>query len=121
MNEEEILRKAIYTYGEPARVIKAIEELAELIEELCYAVHSPDGETDKMIEYVSELAREINIRSSEQIRGNLVIDKHYADNVGEEHADVSIMLEQLKLIFDPAGIEFTKARQFKLNRVKERL
>lgn len=61
LNELEVYRKAILDYGKGPQKIKAIEELAELIQALC---------------------------------------KNNRPNIAEEMADVSIMLDQLKLIYD---------------------
>lgn len=43
------------------------------------------------------------------------------DNIIEEMADVYIMLEQLEIIFDIDISEIIKMKEFKLNRLAERL
>lgn len=74
MGEEEriaLLTRAIRTYGEPAQIDMAIEEMAELTKALCKVKRATPGATTTAA----------------------------VSNVIEEIADVQIMLDQLRLIF----------------------
>lgn len=42
----------------------------------------------------------------------------YTDNVAEEIADVLIMIEQIKLIFDITDADIERYKQMKLNRLR---
>lgn len=78
MGEEEriaLLTRAIRTYGEPAQIDMAIEEMAELTKALCKIKRAQAG---------CEVTAAI---------GNAV----------EEMADVQIMLDQLRIIFHRGG------------------
>ena len=98
MGEEEriaLLTRAIRTYGEPAQIDMAIEEMAELTKALCKIKRAQDG---------CEVTAAI---------GNAV----------EELADVQIMLDQLRIIFgrSTAEIEEDKLRRLlrRINSYKE--
>lgn len=67
----DLLTRAIRTYGEPAQIDMAIEEMAELTKALCKARRAQAG-----AEAVAAV-----------------------ENVVEEMADVQIMLDQLRIIF----------------------
>lgn len=81
-----IIEKAIEIYGPEMQKTVAVEEMSELIKEIC---------KDK--------------------RGN----NNYL-HISEEIADVEIMLEQLKLIYN-VGPLVEVQKQKKLNRLQERL
>lgn len=90
MGEEEriaLLTRAILTYGEPAQIDMAIEEMAELTKALCKIKRAQAG---------CEVTAAI---------GNAV----------EEMADVQIMLDQLRIIFHRSTekIEEAKLEQLK--------
>lgn len=90
MQDQEILQEAINRYG-------------------------VDAQSDMMIEECSEL-----IQALLKLRRNYVSsDFKYQANVMEEMADVEIMLDQMKLIFNPKAV--LQLRQQKINRLKERL
>ncbi|MEA4920647.1 MAG: hypothetical protein VB078_06995 [Clostridiaceae bacterium] len=81
--EVAILEKAIATYGVKAQMLKSIEEMCELSQALLKLVFSEWFETGDCVEAV----------------------KH----ISEEMADVSIMLNQLTMIFgDPTEQEIEK-------------
>ena len=78
MGKEEriaLLTRAIRTYGEPAQIDMAIEEMAELTKALCKIKRAQAG---------CEVTAAI-------------------DNAVEEMADVQIMLDQLRIIFHRGG------------------
>ena len=81
-----IYGEAIHHYGNSKQCLVAIEEMSELIKELC-----------------------------KNDRGN-----ENWTNVAEEIADVTIMIEQLRLIFD-CNDYVNEVMDFKLRRLKERL
>lgn len=94
-SRNEIYRKAIIHFGEAAQMIKACEEMAELIQALAkvYCVHS--------------------IAATQA-------ERHEAwDHVYEELADAEIMLEQLRLIFEGSATDDIKDR--KVRRLAEML
>jgi UDP-galactopyranose mutase len=82
INERELFHKVIQDCGKQSQKIKAIEELAELIQ---------------------AIAKGTNL-----------------SNVAEEMADVSIMLDQLKMIYDNAK-EVAGWREYKLGKLNYRL
>jgi hypothetical protein len=83
--QHKVLEAAVNRYGAKKQITMAVEEMAELIQ---------------------QLAKFINDRGNKE-------------NVCEEIADVSIMLDQLFLIFDPFLIK--RFREQKLDRLQERL
>lgn len=91
--ETRILERAIKFYGPETQIIVAIEECSELQKALT-----------KWLRYERE-------RPSVSIQSQML-----KRNIMEEMADVSIMLKQLALIFDPADVE--EAR--KLRRLEAR-
>ena len=85
MEKEErtaLLTRAIRTYGEPAQIDMAIEEMAELTKALCKIKRAQAG---------CEVAAAIG-------------------NVVEEMADVQIMLDQLRIIFHRSTEEVEEAK-----------
>ena len=88
MNREKILRKAINTYGEQPQVDVAIEEMSEL--------------TKALLKYRRNEDMSVNRR---------------LNNILEEIADVSIMLDQLRMIYGSTE----KQEEFKLKRLNDRL
>lgn len=93
MNSEfknSVIIKAIDTYGEDSQTNIAVEEMSELIKALM------------------------------KLRRNDVDKKEIFRNVAEEIADVEIMLEQLKLIFNCFSLVETE-KEIKINRLAKRL
>lgn len=98
MTPKEIMQKAINTYGLQNQMIKTVEELSELSQAICKAVvrlNQPNGAT-------------------------LTDDLKSVDNIFEEMADVEIMLEQLKIMFQ-CKIEVGHWKNRKILRLKSRL
>ena len=95
MNKE-ILRKAIDTYGINAQLDMCIEEMSELTKAIC------------------KYKRAFN--SKEPVRNGAF---EAFGNVEEETADVLIMLEQIKMMFDRNNIE--QQIEYKTKRLSERL
>lgn len=93
MDRTAILTKAIERYGSSNQMIKAMEEMGEL---------------------TRALSRQMTSESATEMlkarRG-----------VVEELADVEIMLEQLKMIFDIKPAEIEKEKEFKLVRLNARI
>lgn len=88
----EILKQAINKYGEKQQCIKCIEEMSELTKAIC-----------KNFECTDERLRPI-----------------IQDAIDEEMADVEIMLEQMKMIFDNRSVvEAWKSK--KIERLEHRL
>ena len=85
--------KAIETYGARAQMIMVLEEMSELAQEICKCFRVP--------------------REQEPSRDML-------DNLADECADVTIMLEQLRLIFDMNG-EVCEHMDAKIQRLADRL
>ena len=85
MNKQ-ILYSAVDTYGKDAQTKMAIEEMSELMKELCK-----------------------NYRGKQNI-----------NEIAEEIADVEIMLEQLKIIFE-CSLDVIRWKEQKMQRLEERL
>lgn len=85
-----VIIKAVDTYGEDSQINMAVEEMSELIKALM------------------------------KFRRNDVDKKEIFQNIAEEIADVEIMLEQLKLIFNCFSLVETE-KEFKINRLAKRL
>lgn len=91
--DERIMRQAIETYGRQAQTDVAIEEMAELTKALLKTRRVPDDD------YATQ--------------------EHACSNVIEEIADVSIMIDQLKIMY---GERYVNAvREQKLVRLESRL
>lgn len=84
--DEDFLRYCIEFFGEQKQQAVAVEEMAELTQQLC----------------------KFMIGHSNAKRENLV----------EEFVDVTIMLNQIKIIFEITDEEISSARAFKLERLK---
>lgn len=92
MTSKETMYKAINTYGVENQMIKTVEELSELSQALCKIL------TSKFTDDNSEIF----------------------ENIYEEMADVEIMLEQCKMMFQ-CGKEVNKWKQKKIERLERRL
>lgn len=124
--EEEILSKAIAHYGEPAQVLKCIEELCELGLALTstlsadnqYFIESMVQLADRLRDGIDIVKYEVPATTSE-IRlytGN----SHTIREVISELVDVEITTKQIRKILTTEE-EFKDAKDFKLNRLKERI
>lgn len=93
IKKPDVIKAALATYGYPAQVDMAIEEMSELTKALC-----------------------------KERRTMLMPGKHAEAhaNVIEEIADVAIMLAQLLLIFDKDN-EVQKEVDYKIDRLEQRL
>lgn len=120
--ESEILSRAISHYGEPAQVLKCIEELAELAVELCHPLYSRDEEDDCRLLYLERAAKAMRDYAKEITCPFVGIHKKKIDHasVASELADVSITTSQMKKIFTTSD-EFEKVKQAKLSRLVERM
>ena len=87
-----LLDRAITTYGAPAQMDMAVEEMAELTKALCKIKRAQAG---------CEATAAIG-------------------NVVEEMADVQIMLDQLRIIFHRSTEEVEEAKLERLNRLDGR-
>ena len=85
-----VMLKAVETYGDNSQIDMAVEEMSELIKALMKS------------------------------RRNDVDIQKKLHNIIEEIADVEIMLEQLKLIFNCFGL-VEREKDYKINRLAERL
>lgn len=92
MTLKEIMQKAINTYGVGNQMIKTVEELSELSQALCKIL------TSKFTDDNTEIF----------------------ENIYEEMADVEIMLEQCKIMFQ-CDKEVNKWKQKKIERLEKRL
>lgn len=100
MSNKEVLLTAIHKYGTINQIIKTIEELGELQQALSRSV--------------------ARLLDPPQRKVNLSYDLKNIDNLFEEMADVEIMLEQCKMLFQ-CSAEVEEWKQKKINRLKERL
>ena len=92
----DILEKAIKHYGPQNQMMMVLEENAEL--------------SQAITKY---------IRSTKKGRFNEIIKAR--KNVVEEIADVLIVIEQLKIMLDIQNYEINCIKDYKLNRLKERI
>lgn len=92
MTAKETMQLAIDSYGRVNQVIKTVEELSELSQALCKIL------TSKFTDDNSEIF----------------------ENIFEEMADVEIMLEQCKIMFQ-CDKEVNKWKQKKIERLEKRL
>lgn len=87
VNSLKVLEQAILTYGKDAQLDMYIEEMSELIKEICKHKRGKDNR----------------------------------DEIIDEMADVYIMLEQMKMIFDISEKQINEQIDFKVARLKGRL
>lgn len=99
MTSKEIMYKAINTYGVENQMIKTVEELSELSQALCKSI--------VRLNYTKE-------------KTSLEDDLKSVDNIFEEIADVEIMLEQCKIMFQ-CDKEVNEWKQEKIKRLERRL
>lgn len=95
MTSKETMYKAINTYGVGNQMIKTVEELSELSQALCKSLIR--------LNYTKE---KISLES--------------VDNIFEEMADVEIMLEQCKIMFQ-CDKEVSAWKNKKIERLERRL
>ena len=95
MTSKETMYKAINTYGVENQMIKTVEELSELSQALCKSI--------VRLNYTKE---KISLES--------------VDNIFEEMADVEIMLEQCKIMFQ-CDKEVNEWKHKKIERLERRL
>lgn len=93
--EIEIMTRAIYHYGGDAQTMKAVEELSELQQALCKYLCTKSAPA-------AEWQQKIN-------------------NIVEEIADVEIMLQQIRLIFNIREGHVENIKNSKLGRLTERM
>lgn len=99
MTEQQILQKAIDTYGQQAQIEMLVEEASEVIQAVQKLKRAFESKVVG-IEY------NIKLKAS---NGHLM----------EELADLQIMLDQMYLIFPKEEID--EYREQKINRLKERI
>lgn len=99
MTSKEVLQKAINTYGVENQMIKTVEELSELSQALCKSL--------VRLNYTKE-------------KTSLEDDLKSVDNIFKEMADVEIMLEQCKIIFQ-CDKEVNRWKQKKIERFERRM
>lgn len=99
MIEKEIMQKAINTYGVENQMIKTVEELSELSQALCKSI--------------------VRLNYTEE-KTSLEDDLKSVDNIFEEMADVEIMLEQCKIMFQ-CDKEVSAWKNKKIERLERRL
>lgn len=99
MTSKEIMQKAINTYGVENQMIKMIEELSELSQALCKSLIR--------LNYTKE-------------KTSLEDDLKSVDKIFEEMADVEIMLEQCKIMFQ-CDKEVNKWKHKKIEQLEKRL
>ncbi len=97
-SNKEIMQKAINTYGLENQMIKTIEELAELSQNLSKALIRLNSKSDK----------------------TLSADLKSVNNIFEEMADVEIMIEQCKMMFK-CKEEVQNWKEKKISRLAKRL
>jgi hypothetical protein len=120
-SSEKILSKAIAHYGEPAQVLKCIEELAELAEALVFTLNGDNRENIQYENIAFDMAVTKTACKTAIIKNtDVVYDGELIDNIVSELADVFITATQILKIFSTQE-EFQKVKDIKLNRLKERI
>jgi hypothetical protein len=118
-SSEKILSKAIAHYGEPAQVLKCIEELAELAEALVFTLNGDNRENIQYENIAFDMAVTKTACKTATIKNtDVVYDGELIDNIVSELADVFITATQALKIFSTPE-EFQKVKDIKLNRLKE--
>ncbi len=102
MTAKETMQLAIDSYGRVNQVIKTVEELSELSQALCKSLIR--------LNYTKE---KISLEDDSKSVDNV-------DNIFEEMADVEIMLEQCKMMFQ-CDKKVNKWKQEKIERLERRL
>ena len=120
MNDDEKYRAIIEHYGEPAQVLKAIEEMAELQEYLLEVLYSTDHRVARGLSNITTDVTVTKVACKNMNVGSLCIgsmDKDCIQNTKLECADVENMLSQLRIIFG----SWEDKRVEKLDRTMERI
>lgn len=99
MTSKEVLQKAINTYGVENQMIKTVEELSELSQALCKSLVRLNYTKEKI---------------------SLEDDLKSVDNIFKGMADVEIMLEQCKIMFQ-CDKEVNRWKQKKIERFERRM
>ena len=99
MTSKETMHKAINTYGVENQMIKTVEELSELSQALCKSI--------VRLNYTKE-------------KTSLEDDLKSVDNIFEEMADVEIMLEQCKIMFQ-CDKEVRACKNKKIERLERKM
>ncbi len=99
MTSKEVLQKAINTYGVENQMIKTVEELSELLQALCKSLVRLNYTKEKI---------------------SLEDDLKSVDNIFKEMADVEIMLEQCKIMFQ-CDKEVNRWKQKKIERFERKM
>lgn len=102
MTAKETMQLAIDSYGRVNQVIKTVEELSELSQALCKSLIR--------LNYTKE---KISLEDDSKSVDNV-------DNIFEEMADVEIMLEQCKMMFQ-CDKEVNEWKHKKIERLERRL
>ena len=102
MTAKETMQLAIDSYGRVNQVIKTVEELSELSQALCKSLIR--------LNYTKE---KISLEDDSKSVDNV-------DNIFEEMADVEIMLEQCKMMFQ-CDKKVNKWKQKKIERLARRI
>lgn len=76
------------------------------------------SQSDMMVEECAELIQALN--KFKRAKGDENLSKCW-DNILEEIADVEIMLNQMKVLFNRDGKEIQKWKEIKLERLKKRI
>ena len=118
--DDEKYRSIIDHYGEPAQVLKAIEEMAELQEYLLEVLYSTDHRVARGLSNITTDVTVTKVACKNMNVGSLCIgsmDKDCIQNTKLECADVENMLSQLRIIFG----SWEDKRVEKLDRTMERI
>lgn len=118
---DEILSRAITHYGEPAQVLKCIEELAELGSELTTTIYSENNGEQAALDSINYQLCGIADMCKNTIK-NLKTEEDCIchKSITSELADVSITTSQMLKIFSNRE-EFEKVKQAKLTRLADRI
>ncbi len=118
--EDEILSRAISHYGEPAQVLKCIEELAELSNDLLKSLETHDEVAQIWLDRLKDLSAEAAVIARHRVPRPKVVRKYTSYGIISELADVDITTSQMRKMFTTPD-EFEKAKQAKLSRLAKRM
>jgi hypothetical protein len=120
-NDDEILSRAIEHYGEPAQVLKCIEELAELAEALVFTLNGGNRENIQYENIAFDMTITKTACKTATLKNTEVIhDEERIQKIVTEIADVRIVLDQLEM-FLVKPEEVQEQINYKVKRLEQRI
>jgi lipase chaperone LimK len=123
IKHDDVLSCAVEHFGQPAQVLKCIEECAELIDALSDNLYPNSAKdikdydnAESIINVIQQYSKYIATLSKNNLDNKNISfgGIRFVDAIKSELADVDIMSAQMKIIFG----DCSKERMFKLDRLK---